>query len=212
MKTSFTILLILIALTIAQAQTDQAECFYAKYDRAAKSTYRPLRIDTLINYQDGDKVFAFLKISQFRNDTVVTVDSVRYRVNADTIVEFVDPDYQRIDIPISPAIIDTLIDPEDKTRILDIDTIRSISVRYAHIYTLDLDSFFQVIQAVRSNAERQSISIQEVVVTFYNKPKSLLTLELIDKKDFDDVEFAKANFLLEKNGEMMTYPIVFKKE
>lgn len=132
-------------------------------------------------------------------------------MKADTITEFIAPVSQLLNIPVIPTRTDTLRDPDDFYNILAVDTINSISVRFANVHRLSFTMFYKTIKELELKAFQQSIEVDKIETTFYSEQTAPLHFEHITEESFEKVRYAIVNFFFKKDENKFTYPIVFVK-
>lgn len=176
-----------------------------------RNSYSILPTDTL-EFRDDTMVYRVIEVKLQRADTTTKSDSATYNFKTDKVSKTLTyPVYPEKLKKLRIPVIDTIYDPSDpaKYRVQKTD---SINIEFAKSYPLNPTSFFQTIRKIEKMAEFQGLEIATIVPNFYGSTRKGIAIELIESKDFEDLDFATVNFLFKKGDLMMDYPILFEHE
>ena len=212
MKTATIIIVMVLFINEGFAQSNNSRCCRNPYEKAAYNTFQEFRTDTLLSFNDGENVYASYMVHKYRSDTTVSVNDSIIELIADTIHENDLTEYGLFTVPVTPPIVDTIRDPDDPYIILAIDTMKEESWDYAKIHNLDSSSFFDEIDQVIGNIKSQGLGIQNIEILIFNSKNRNPDFESLRPRDLRGVNYARANFILEKGQHSLEYPIIFERK
>lgn len=216
MKIFTYIVLITVNFSILQAQIERVPSKIP--DIGADSTYSldrnsysVLPTDTL-EFKDGTMVYRMIEVKLQRADTIIKTESATYNFITDKITKTLTyPVYSEKLKKLRIPVIDTIYVPSDPAK-YHVQKTDSIKIEYAKSYPLNPTTFFQTIRKIERMAEFQGLEIATIAPNFYGSTRKGIAIELIESKDFEDLDFATVNFLFKKGDLMMEYPILFEHE
>lgn len=203
--------LLLLSLNIASAQPKSPCCMNAT-ETASYDTYHPAFTDTLVKFDDGENTYARYILYKSREDTIIEVEGKELKLEADTIAEENGPEYEFIKMSIDPPFVDTIRTMDTPPRIIAIDTMVEEGWDYARIFELNPKTFFKIVAQVKEQAIAQGFTVKSTRVILYNHLVPYTELENLTRKDLKHVRQVKVDFILEKDDQRMSYPIIFMRD
>lgn len=83
MRNKLSIILFIAIVFSLEGQNRREECLNCLYFRQAYKTYDILRIDTLIEFNDGVNIYRLYGLTKFRNNTTVSIYESKYGVKTE---------------------------------------------------------------------------------------------------------------------------------
>ena len=149
----------------------------------------------------------FLSFTDGDNEYQITKEIV---VNGnDTTLKMVAPEFPKRKIEFDTPLVDTLVDPDDPSVILLIDTVLAHEDHYAKTLPLSKENISKETQRLKEVFKAQEVTVKAVNHLYMTKNSYEFSKNVMPNTDFNNLQAAQVNFELEKEDFTFDYTVLF---